>query len=291
MPIINANNIDIWYDTFGKPENPALLLVMGACCQSINWPQVFCEKLAAHGYYVIRYDHRDTGLSSTFDFSTHPYTIEDMMQDAASLMESLRIKQYHVMGLSMGGPISELLSVTYPDRVLTITLVATTCDFLTMNRSFAGLPHQAGTLSPIKPIYLDWMKKFESNPPITQDEMVELRVEGWHILSGFKARFDEAQHRIMQKDYVTRAKNPASHLNHLHICISSESLVSALPSQVMCPTLVIHGTEDPIFPVDHGRTLANKIKDAHYLELDGFGHVPNSVYDDEIIRGLSKLTG
>jgi pimeloyl-ACP methyl ester carboxylesterase len=103
-------------------------------------------------------------------------------------------------------------------------------------------------------IYYDTFGEMH-HPHLTFDELVDLRVKGWHIMSGFKAHFDTDQHRIMHKQYLQRARHPESHLNHLNICTSAESLISRLPSQVKHSTLVIHGTEDPIFPIDHGRKL------------------------------------
>lgn len=290
MPIIKTNHIELYYDTFGEAYHPPLLLIMGACTQSINWPDVFCEKLAAQGFYVIRYDHRDTGQSSYIIFEMNPYTIDDMMQDAIDLMNSLQLKRFHVMGLSLGGPIAEWLSVKYPDRIQSITLIATSCDFNTMNRSFAGLPHLAGALSPVKAIYLEWMQSFSNQPTLTFDELVDFRVKGWHILNGFKAPFDVHLNRSLQIKYLQRARHPASHLNHLKVCISAEPIISWLPSQIKHPALVIHGTEDPIFPIDHGRKLSELISGSVYVELDGFGHVPNSIYDDTIIQSFLTLT-
>lgn len=290
MPIIKTNAIEIYYDSFGEVSDPPLLLIMGACTQSINWPDLFCEKLAAKGFYVIRYDHRDTGQSSYIDFDIHPYSIEDMMQDAIDLMNALHLKRFHVMGLSLGGPIAELLSVKYPDRVQTITLIATTCDFHTMNRSFAGLPHQPGSLSPVKPIYLEWMKSFTTHPPLNFEEMVEFRARGWQILNGFKTPLDATQNRDMQTQYLLRARHPTSHLNHIKVCHEAEYIVSQLPANIKHPTLVIHGTEDPILPVDHGRKLAELISGSTYLELDGFGHIPNAIFDDNIIHSFLRVT-
>lgn len=117
MPIAKANNIDIWYETFGNINDEPLLLIMGGCCQGILWPTEFCKQLAASGFYVIRYDHRDTGLSTYFDYEKHPYDIRDLTEDAIGLIDYLKIKKCHAVGLSMGGPISELLSIKYPSKL------------------------------------------------------------------------------------------------------------------------------------------------------------------------------
>ena len=108
-----ANGIHICYETFGQKSQPSLLLIIGGCCQGIMWPREFCE-LLAQNFFVIRYDHRDTGYSSCFDFKTGPYTILDLAKDAIGLLDALDVDKAHLCGLSMGGPIAELMAAHYP---------------------------------------------------------------------------------------------------------------------------------------------------------------------------------
>ena len=120
--IAHANGIDIWYETFGTPTDPAYLLITGGGgCQGILWPTYFCERLAKEGFYVIRYDNRDSGFSTCFDFNTNPYTLSDIAKDAIGLLDFLRIEKAHVFGLSMGGLVAKIMAAHYPQRIFSIS--------------------------------------------------------------------------------------------------------------------------------------------------------------------------
>jgi len=289
MPVAKANNIDLWYETFGSKENTPLLLIMGACTQGILWPDEFCMELAKTGFFVIRYDHRDTGLSTCFNFETHPYNLYDMMLDAVGLLDFLQIKDVHVLGLSLGGVIAELLAVNYSKRVLSCTLIASSCDFRPMNLAYAGLPPEENTLSRTKDVYLQWIEKFTSQPPQTFEDDLEFRLEGWRILNGSKISFEESTYRKIHNEFIKRIKNRESLTNHLFVCRNSEATIKNIPQEVRVPCLVLHGTEDPIFPPDHGQALADKIKNSRYHLIDGFGHVPNGYFYDFIIESVYNL--
>lgn len=284
MSIATVNGLELWYETIGNNNNPAILLIMGGCSQGILWPTEFCNLLADSGFYVIRYDHRDTGQSSFFDYQTNPYTIEDMMIDAIGLLDYLQIEQFQLMALSMGVPIAELMAVNYPKRTKSLVLISSSCDFRPMNRAYAGLPQEEGMLPPPKEVYLQWMNKFVSTPPKNDEELIQFRVEGWQILNGNKIPFEKDLYYQLQQEYIQRARDPNSHLNHVNACYASEELVKAIPSKITVPTVVIHGTEDPILPPEHGQALASKIKNARYVLLDGYGHVPNSYFYEQLIH-------
>lgn len=148
----------LWYETFGEKDNPPLLLVMGGLCQGILWPTGFCEQLAAEGFYVIRYDHRDTGLSPCFDYQKEPYDLLDMAKDAICLLDGLGIERAHVCGLSMGGPIAELMATK--GRVLSLTLIATSCDLRPSSLAYDKEFPDDITLPRPTDQYLAWMHRF-----------------------------------------------------------------------------------------------------------------------------------
>lgn len=289
MPIAKINNVEIWYETFGKQTDVPILLIMGACCQAILWPTEFCEMLAAEGFYVIRYDHRDTGLSTFFDFEKNPYTIQDMAQDAIELLNFLNIEKFLLIGLSLGGPIAELVSVKLPTRTMGMLLIASSCDFRSSNLAFAGAPPEPNRLSRPKDVYLQWMSLFLSKPPKTIQEQIKLRVEGWKILSGNKVPFEEARYYELNKEFIDRARHPESHLNHLKICHTAEELIRTVPSKVTVPTVVMQGSEDPLFPEDHGESLAKSIKNSKYILVEGLGHVPNKHFYRTFIDAIKSV--
>lgn len=283
------NNLKIWHETFGSKEKPAILLVMGALCQGILWPTEFCQQLADRGFFVIRYDHRDTGLSSNFDFTKHPYDLQVLAQDAIDLLNHLKIKKAHLVGLSMGGPVVEIASVKYPERVASITLIATSIDFRPSSLSYDKAKLPDTTLSKPKQIYLDWMHKFLASPPTTSEEDLEQRVACWRILNGNVAPFEEQLYHEIHKDFLARNKHPESMLNHLEAIKNSFELIQKIPFQVKVPTLILHGTEDPIFPPDHGQALAKAIPHAKFLLVPGLGHVPNKRFYDLFIKEIQQI--
>ncbi|SRR5579883_432024 len=289
MPIAHANSIDIWYETFGNKKDEAILLIMGACCQGIMWPTEFCEMLSREGFYVIRYDHRDTGQSTYFDFEKNPYRIDDMAQDAIELLNFLNIKTFHLMGLSLGGPIAELIAVNLPERTLGMTLIASSCDFRPGNLAYAGLPAEPNGLSRTSDVYLQWMKSFLSNPPKTIEDHVKFRVEGWRIMSGTKVPFEEDRYYELHKEFLERARHPDSYLNHIKICQTAEETIRTIPFKVTVPTTVIQGSDDPLFPEDHGKALAKAIKNSRYVLVEGLGHVPNQHFYRSIIDQIKSI--
>lgn len=286
MPIAQANNIDIWYETFGDKNKPAILLIMGACSQGILWPTDFCQELSDKGYWVIRYDHRDTGYSTCFDYVKNPYDLHDMAQDAIGLLRYLSVKKAHLVGLSLGGPIAELVAVEYINNIDSITLIATSCDFRPMNLAFAGLSPETNALSRPIDIYLNWMKKFLDHPPRNINEHIELRLEGWRILSGFVFPFEEKKYYELHKEFLRRTRDISKLANHIQVCNVSEKLINELPMQVKVPTLILHGTEDPIVPADHGKALNSKILGSKYIIINGMGHIPHKECYKAVINNI-----
>lgn len=286
--IANSNKINIWYETFGNRNHPAFLLIMGGCSQGILWPTAFCEMLSQLGFFVIRYDHRDTGLSTYFNFDTEPYNLLDMAADAKLLLDYLNIRSAHLLGLSMGGPIAELISIHYPEKVSTVNLISTSCDFQPMNFAYAGLPEEINyPLSRTKDVYLNWMKNFIKKSPTELEGQLNQRVECWRILNGSSIQFEEDLYRKIHLQFLRRQTNLESPKNHILVCQNSEQIIRMAPGKVLAPTLIFHGTEDVIFPIDHGSALAAAIPHSRYVPVEGMGHTINKYFYDLI---LSELT-
>lgn len=278
MSFAKANGIDIWYETFGTKENPAILLLMGACCQGILWPIEFCEKLVKAGFFVIRFDYRDAGLSTCFDFEKSPYTLTDMAKDAIGLLDFLNIQKFSLIGLSTGGPIAEILAVEHPKRVQSIALIATSLDFTSYRRALAGLPHEGPLSSPTKD-YVIFMQKLFSQG-ISDHDLLKQRIEGWEVLNGYKVPLDKKHNSDLQKLFLSRLTYPEGLKNHLLANHLSEDLIRTIPHKVKTPTLILHGTEDPIFPLDHLQALAHAIPHATWRLVEGIGHIPNPLFFD-----------
>ncbi len=279
-----TNGIEVWYETFGKKEDSAVLLVMGGGCQGIHWPTEFCRRLAAEGLYVIRYDHRDTGLSTCFDFAKAPYDMLDLTRDAIGLLDAIGVQKAHWVGLSMGGPIAQLAAVHFKERVTGITLMATSCDMEASVRACEGLAAGPNSLSPPNPDYVAFMKareatfKAKTQPP-TISEQVDQSVEGWRMLSG-SMPFDEERYQEIWSYFFYRARHLESMWNHLLAIKQSYNLIRTIPYLVEVPTLILQGSADPIFGPDHGQALAKAIQGSRYMLVEGMGHLPNAAFYD-----------
>ncbi len=289
--IAKVNGIDISYETFGNKENPTLLLIMGGCCSGVMWHDSFCKKLSREGFYVIRYDHRDTGLSSSIDFEKTPYTLMDLTQDAVGVLDAEKIQKAHLLGLSMGSLIAECMAAHYPERVSTITLMSSSPDIHPMNLAYAGLPlDKNGDLPPPTSAYLAWMKEWTRLTPQNHEESLTQRLEGWDKLNGSKTPLDDSLNREVHQKFLSRFNYPQGILNHIKMLRDerSEELIRNAPSRIKVPTTIIQGSEDPIYPPEHGETLHRLIPHSSYLLINGMGHVPNDHFFNLYIALLKQ---
>ena len=269
---VGADEIQLWTDSFGDANRPAVLLIMGAMNQGIVWPDEFCAEIAQHGNHVIRYDHRDTGQSSSVDFEKHPYSLDDLARDAQMILDGYGIHKAHVVGLSMGGFLAQLLALDYPDRVLTLTLMMTSPDQRVYFAATMGQDTGGFDLPPPSREFLAHLASTRRNPPKTVDEAIASAVEGWRICSGNGIPFDaESVYRLQQRSWA-RAKAPQSAINHVLATVGSPGRVQRL-GRITVPTLVIHGQNDPCLPVEHGIALANAIPGAKLVVIPEMGHL------------------
>lgn len=284
--IAKANGLSIWYETFGKATDRPLLLIMGGCSQGILWPTDLCVKFAHRGFYIIRYDHRDAGLSTCFDFEATPYTYLDMAKDAVGLLDFLQIDSAHILGLSTGGMLGQIIAANFPERVQSLALMATSCEIAPLNRALQGSPLLEGAASNPTADYLAAMDQFLHHPPHTNHEKLKERLAIWQLLNGSVVPLEEETQRPLHQEFLDRLCHPPGLENHLRASFRSEEIVRDAPARIQAPTIVFQGTEDPIFPVDHGEMLAARIKKATYHLLRGHGHVPNPHFFDEIVEAV-----
>ncbi len=286
--VAKVNGIDMWYETFGNQEDPALLLIMGGNCQGVLWPVEFCERLVKEGFYVIRYDHRDAGLSTCFNFEENPYDLMDVAKDAIGLLDFLNIKKSHLFGISMGGLIAEIMAAHFPERVHSIVIMASTSDIRPMNLALQGQPFENGAVSSPSENYLSWVEQFLKIPCETNQDNLEQRVAIWHLMSGSVAPFDRSLYYALHQESLSRLKRADVQQNHFLASARSETLVREVPYQIQAPTLILQGSEDPVFRPDHGEALARAIQGSSYLLVKGMGHVPNSYFDDLLIAEIKQ---
>ncbi len=285
--MIKANGIDICAEAFGDPEGVPLLLVMGASAQMLYWTDEFMKPFIDQGRYVIRYDNRDTGRSTCFDIAADPYTLDDLVADAVGVLDAYDLDKAHVAGASMGGMICQGLCIHHADRLKSTTLI--------MSSPLSGGGGDApelGTEDLAGPSE-EWMVEVMAlnlRPAESREEQIQKRIEIFQKLAGSVEPFDTAKQRLIAEPEVDRAINLDAMNNH-GIAIAMSSPVDRRPQlrQVSVPTLVIHGTEDPILPYPHGVALAETIPGAELLTLEGAGHEMPSCYIADIAARMIAL--
>ena len=286
--IAKANGIDIAYETFGDPGANPMLLIIGLGSQMIVWDDEFCTQLASRGYWVIRFDNRDIGLSTRFDeagvpnISTlmqaqaqgeaahAPYTLSDMMHDAMGLLDALGIDSVHVVGLSMGGMIGQIMAVEFPERIRTLTSVMS-------STGDPGLP-------PPKPEALSILF---TPLPTERIDYIESCVHVWRVLSGPKFPVDETRVRKWAEQSHDRGLNPAGFARQHAAIIVSGSRKEMLRS-VTVPTMVLHGDADPLVPVECGIDTANAIPGAKLVIVKGMGHALPKALWPRVINAIVR---
>ena len=270
--LAEANGLTLCYQSFGAPSDPPLLLIMGLGTQMIGWSDDFCETLAARGFRVVRFDNRDIGKSSYIaapppdimqiirGAARPPYTLDDMARDAVGLMDALKIESAHIVGASMGGMIAQILAIQFPARVRTLTSIMST----TGER---GLPQA-------KP---EVFAAISAPPPLTAEAFIETNVRFAELLRGCADVGEEADARARSTRAAARGLNPAGGARQLAAVIAGGSRKEALAG-VKAPTLVIHGVDDPLVPVEGGKATAAAIPGAKLILLERMGHtVPRAL--------------
>ena len=272
--IIHFNNVYICTESFGNIKNPTILLIMGATASMIWWEEEFCDRLSSQGFHVIRYDNRDVGKSTTYKLGHPPYTFGDLADDAIHVLDAYKVDKAHIVGLSMGGIITQIIALKHSSRVLTISLIMTSNFDSSLPKKNNGVTEALGNIK-IK----DWQNK---------DNVIECFTKKSKILTGSKYGFNEEKIKRLNELEFDRASNLKSMENHGFIRGWGSYL--SRTNELNAPTLVIHGTEDPIIPFEHGVHLAQIIPNAVLVSLNGVGHELHYEDWEEIINAISKHT-
>lgn len=256
MPRTSANGIEICYETFGSADDPPLLLVMGLGAQMIQWPDAFCEQLTERGFTVTRFDNRDVGESTWFDDAEGqpPYTLDDMADDAAGLLEALDIPSAHIVGASMGGMIAQLLAIRHPQRVRSL------CSIMSTPGGEAEEPPAS-----------EVMEIFTRPAPTNRDEAMDAGLEARRVIGSTAFPVDEATVRELAGRAYDRAFHPAGMMRQLAAIMASPGRAEAL-SAVSVPTVVIHGSVDPLVRPSGGTRTAEAVPGAELVVVEGMGH-------------------
>ena len=263
-------NIELEYDHFGNPKDPALLLISGFTAQMVAWDEVFCTQLADRGHFVIRFDNRDCGLSTKLhgvpsnsdavimaammetEMPPVAYTLSDMAADAAKLLDHLAIERAHVMGASMGGMIAQTFAIEHPHRTKTLISIMSQPGELTV-----GQPTQEA------------MELIVTPAPSDRDEYIAFAPK-WQLWQSKKYRSDELSIKAAIRDF-DRSNYPEGGPRQMAAIYASGSRAEGL-QKLQVPTLVIHGTEDQLITPSGGERTAELIPNSTLLMVDDMGH-------------------
>lgn len=268
--MIYANDLKLWAESFGNNNDSPIILIMGAGGQGILWPMEFCQTLAEQGYFVVRYDHRDTGFSSSINFDVNPYTLLDMATDVVHILDHYKLQHAHIVGVSMGGAVAMILGAHYPERVRSLTLLATSIDFRPAFDAMQGIASNHSLPTPSQSV-IEAAKKFQAISSLTLEEKIQLFIDTAKLNSG-SIPVEETLCREMAILNFKRMKNPESPNNHYRAIMASYDFHAAAPSKVTAPTHVVHGDEDPIFPLEHGKATHAAIAKSTFCIIPGLGH-------------------
>ena len=275
--MIEANGIDICTDSFGDPADICILLVMGAGSSMLLWDVDFCQRLADGGRFVIRYDNRDTGKTTSCPPGEPNYTLDDMAADGVAVLDAYGIDKAHIAGASMGGMITQVIALNHPERVLTLTPIMSTPN---ANATLEAMDGESSN-APLSPPTAEVLAAIASSVQLDysdRDAVVANRIEMFRVLAG-SGYPDDGTPVAVYAEEVDRAISFASSLNHGPAIAQSPSWHDRL-DQLDVPTLVIHGDEDPILPYDHGQALHAAIQGSSLLTLKGVGHeLPRGTWD------------
>jgi proline iminopeptidase len=274
LPIVAVNGIQLCYDVQGDPKGEPLLLIAGLGLQLISWPEEFCHTLVRQGYRVIRFDNRDSGLSTKLRQFGRPnlplaffqsmfrmpflngYTLDDMARDAIGLLDALGIDKAHIVGASMGGMIAQIIAGRYPGRALTLTSIMSTSG----RPGLPGPTFAAGSALFARP-----------KDPRDFNSVVDHFVHLFRVIGSPKYPTPESLLRERIAASVRRNVTMSGTMRQMAAVAASGDRVALLRT-LRLPTLVIHGTADPLVPIAGGRDVANLVPGAALHEVDGMGH-------------------
>lgn len=254
-----ANGVSLFTETCGDATDPAVLLVMGAMASAVWWPEDFCRQLAERGRFVVRYDHRDTGKSTSYRFGMATYTVEDLADDAVGVLNAYAIDRAHFVGMSLGGYLAQLVALKYPERVRALTLIAS-------ERLASAEPGMPG----MQPGIAQYHAQAAGLDLANRTAVIEYQVGAWRLLSGSAHPFDESAIRALAGADFDRTPNLLSAFNHASLRDADRWLGRL--DEVMAPSLIIHGTEDPVLPYAHALALHAALRHSTLLALTGTGH-------------------
>jgi pimeloyl-ACP methyl ester carboxylesterase len=290
-------NVSIWSEEFGAETDPPILLIMGSMSQGVLWPDEFVGRLVAGGRRVIRYDHRDTGMSGTVDFAAEPYTWDDIKDDVYRVLDAHGLQSAHLVGHSAGGLLGQFVAVERPERVRSLTVVASSPlgegEGQVLMRALLGEPQPEGSLpEPAQEFVAFYRALMVAPPPEGRGARIDGMIAEQRVLHGTGLPFDEDAARRLQERILDRARDLSAVANHRLAAMARPDFepVGVL-HQVKAPTLVVEGSHEPVKP-GHGVIIAERIPGARLMIVEGMGHtLPPEVQEELAAAVLAHTAG
>ncbi|PDT36546.1 alpha/beta hydrolase [Rhizobium sp. M10] len=274
---IRTDGVELTTQSFGNPTQPPLLLIMGGMASMLWWPQEFCQRLADRGLFVIRYDQRDTGLSTKYPPGQPGYTFDDAVDDVFRVLDGYGILNAHVVGFSLGGMVGQGAALKHPERVLSLTAISTS----PLGMDTSGLPSSGEAWMEHMSVEANWADRADA---------VAYLVEDARLTAGTTHPFDEARTRAFLERDFDRSGGYLSATNHSILFEIGETWQGRL-NEMKVPLLVVHGRADPVFPLAYGEALARAVTDASLLKIEGGGHELHHGDWEEIISAIDDNVG
>lgn len=274
---IRADGVEIATEAFGDPAHPPVLLIMGAMASMLWWPEEFCRRLAQRGRLVVRYDNRDTGLSTAYPPGAPPYGFDDMADDAIRVLDGYGLARAHLVGMSLGGMIAQYATLAHPGRVASLTAIST-------SPVGTDTSHLPGTSA----AYMEHAATGESVDWTDRSQVIDFMTRDARAIAGTAHPHDAAAARRLIETDVDRARSFVSATNHF--MLKGSDRWQGRLGELQAPLLVIHGTADPIFPVEHGAALAGIVPGARLVRIEGGGHELHPADWDTIVAAIAGHT-
>lgn len=270
--IVKNGNVHIFTESFGNKKDEPILLIMGATASMLWWDDSFCSGLADRGFYVIRYDNRDTGKSTSYTPGSINYDILDLKADAMAILKEYKIEKANIVGMSLGGMIAQIIAIQNPEAVKTLTLISS--GPFDSNEELPGIDQKV----------LNHFSTSDSVHWTDKQSVIEYMVSGLKIQSGTRHPFNESKAKQLISGDIERSENILSSYNHA-LMGGGESLYGKYIS-INNPTLIIHGTEDPVLPFQHAEKL-KKIVNSELMVLEKAGHEIHENDRDAIVTKIN----
>lgn len=289
--MVAANGVELRTQAFGDPRDPALLLIMGATASMRRWPDEFCIRLAQSGRFVIRYDNRDTGRSTTFPAGAPGYKVRDLADDAVGILDAYEIDSAHFCGWSMGGMITQNVAIYHPSRIRSAFLFGTSPDASAIGSAASGEGEDTGALSPPPAKVMELLTYLAGVDWTDEAQAIEAWMREDLVLIGPGDSEEPEDVRESVVVVVREARDIFAHRRNHGIVVATSYWRDRL-KDIRTPTFVMHGSDDYCLPLDHAKAMAREIQGAQFQIVEGMGHVlsPHSRYWDVFANALIAHT-